>query len=337
MTGRRILVTGASGGFGSALLGRLARHDDVEVVAFDVVPPRRRLPGVEFRGGDVRDAVALSRAMAGCDAVAHLAWVVRPIKDKVLARSVDLGGTEAVLDAMSRSGCRRLVFASSVTAYGARPGAPLRREEDPVDEEQPFTYGAHKARAERLVRDAGVDAVIVRAAVVVGSRTDNSVRQVFAAPVLATIRGEEGRIQAVHHDDVGRFYEQACLGERTGVVNLAADDVLDVGEAGALLGKRVVRLPAAVVERFVSTTWRLGLGALDPDGFDVIRWMPIADTTRLRDEWGFVCEHSTAGALADFRDALHGVVALGRFELHRGRGRDRADERMVVSEREATG
>ncbi len=334
MTRRRILVTGASGGFGSALLARLARHADVEVVAFDLAPPRRRIPEVEYREGDVRDARTVAQAMAGCDVVAHLAWVVRPIKDRERARSIDLGGTRAVLEAMHRTGARRLVFASSVTAYGPQPGAPPHREEDPVDEAQVMTYGRHKARAERLVAEAGVDSVIVRAAVVVGRQTDNSVRQVFAAPVLASIRGEEGQIQAVHHDDIGRFYEQACLGERTGVVNLAADDVITVSEAGALLGKRVVRVPAPVLDAFVSATWRLGLGSLDPDGFEMIRWMPLADTTRLREEWGFACEHSTAEALADFRAALHGVVALGRFELGCGRGRDREDERMLANERE---
>lgn len=315
MTRRRVLVTGASGGFGAALLERLARRDEVEIVAFDTVVPGRPVPGVEFFRGDVRDAHAVAGAMAGCDVVAHLAWIVRPVKDRARARSVDLGGTAAVLDAMARTGCGRLVFASSVTAYGAAPGAGSHREEDPLDEDQPFAYGAHKAIAERMIGDAGVEATIVRAAVVVGRRTDNSVRQVFAAPVLAGIRGEQGRVQVVHHDDVGRFYEQACLGGRTGVVNLAADDVLDLETVGEILGKPIWHLPAGVVEGFVRSSWRLGLGALDPDGFAAMRWIPLADTTRLREDWGFGCEYSTAAALADFRAALRGVVSLGRFEL----------------------
>ena len=312
----RVLVTGASGGFGSRLVERLAGRDGVEVVALDARPPALPLSGVDYRTGDVRDADAVWEAMRGCDVVAHLAWVVSPSKDRAATADVDLGGTEHVLAAMHATGCGRLVFASSVTAYGSTPDHPAPyREDEPLRPDADFAYAAHKAEAERLIADAGVAAVVVRAAIVVGAQVDNSVRQVFAAPVVAAIRGDEMRLQAVHQDDVGRFYAEACLGNRTGTVNLAADDVLGIDEVGERLGKRVVRLPEPVVAAFVRSTWMLGLGRLDPGGFAAMRWLPIADTSRLREEWGFRCEHTTASALDDFRTALAGRIALGRFEV----------------------
>jgi nucleoside-diphosphate-sugar epimerase len=312
----RVVVTGASGGFGSRLVERLAEREGVEVIGFDVREPAAPVPGVSYRFGDVRDAHAVWDAVQGCDVVAHLAWVVSPSKDREATAAVDIGGTENILAAMRAKGVRRLVFASSVTAYGATPEHPQPYHEDePLDPDPAFAYASHKAEAERLIAASGVDAVVVRAAVVVGAQVDNSVRQVFAAPVLAAIRGDDMRVQAVHQDDVGRFYADACLGDRTGTVNLAADDVLDIDEVGELLGKRVLRVPEAVVGAFLRTTWALGLGALDPAGFAAMRWLPIADTTRLGEEWGFRCEHTTASALADFRTALAGRVAVGRFDV----------------------
>jgi nucleoside-diphosphate-sugar epimerase len=312
----RVLVTGASGGFGVRLVERLAARDGVDVVALDVRPPAAPFGQVDYRVGDVRDADAVWDAMRGCDVVAHLAWVVSPSKDRVATAAIDIGGTEHVLAAMHATGCGRLVFASSVTAYGATPDHPQPyREDEPLDPDPAFAYAADKAEAERLIAEAGVDAVVVRAAIVVGAQVDNSVRQVFAAPVLAAIAGDNMRMQAVHQDDVGRFYAEACVGTRTGTVNLAAEDVLTIDEVGERLGKRVVRLPEPVVAAFVRATWALGLGRLDPGGFAAMRWLPVADTRRLKEEWGFQCEHTTASALDDFRSALAGRIALGRFEI----------------------
>lgn len=315
---RRILVTGAAGGFGSALLKRLASRTDAEVVALDVVEPDALPAGVEFHVGDVRDTDAVACAMKNCDVAVHLAWVVRPIKDVVRARSIDIGGTSAVLDAMDRTGCGRLVFAASVTAYGIHADHPQRwTEDEPIDPGQPFTYGAHKAQAEILIARSGVDALLPRAAVVVGRHTDNAVRSVYSAPVLAASRSGESMFQAVHHDDVGRFYEEACFSDRTGVVNLAAPDVLSMDEVGELLGKRVVRASERTVRRVTGALWTVGLGTVDPAGSDLIRYLPLADTTRLRDQWGFTPEYSTADALLDFREAIRGRVALGKLELGR--------------------
>ena len=329
-TPTRVLVTGAAGGFGAALLTRLAARDGVQAVGFDVREPRPgALPAnVEIVLGDVRDAAAVERAMRGCTAAVHLAWVVGSMRDRAARRAIDLGGTANVLAAMDRTGCRRLVFASSVTAYGSGPDHPAPfTEDDPLQREQPSAYASHKAQAEEMIAAAGVERGVARAAVVVGRATDNSVRTVFAAPVLAAVRGDDARVQVVHHDDVGRFYAEAVLGTRTGPVNLAAADVLTMDDAARILGKRVVRLPERAVRAFVGGTWALRAGAIDPGEFNSMRYLPIVDTTRLREDWGFEPQYSTASALADFRRSLDGVVALGRWTVNRpGRARNDGSE-----------
>jgi nucleoside-diphosphate-sugar epimerase len=317
----RVLVTGAAGGFGSSLLGRLAARGGVDVVAFDVRSPRALPVGVEHVAGDVRDASAVERAMRGCDVVVHLAWVVGSMRDARKREEIDLGGTANVLAAMQQVGCPRLVFASSVTAYGSVAEHPQPyTEDDPLIVDQPSTYASHKARAEVLVAESGVEAVLPRAAMVVGRQVDNAVRTVFAAPVLAAVRGDHPQVQAVHPDDVGRFYVEACLGSRTGPVNLAAPDVLPIEEAARLLGKRLVRLPEPVVQGFVRATWALRAGAIDPGEFNSMRYLPLADVTHLREGWGFEPEHSTADALAEFGRALTGVIGIGRWTLRRPGG-----------------
>jgi len=317
---KRVLVTGAAGGFGSSLLQRLGARDDVEVVAFDLREPRTLPPGARYVVGDIRDAAAVERSMRGCDVVVHLAWVVGSMRDARMREQIDLGGTANVLAAMQAVGCPRLVFASSVTAYGSTPDHPQPYTEDePVVVEQPSAYASHKAMAEQMIKASGVEAVLPRAAVVVGRQVDNTVRTVFAAPLLATVRGDDARVQVVHHDDVGRFYVEACLGSRTGPVNLAAPDVVPIDEAARILGRRLVRMPEWAVRAFVSGTWALGVGAMDPGEFSSMRYLPLVDVTRLRDEWAFESQHSTAQALADFRLALDQIIGIGRFAIPRRR------------------
>jgi len=317
----RVLITGAAGGFGATMTARLVGRDSVSVVGLDVRPPPVPIPAVnDFVVGDIRDPDAVERAMRGCDVVVHLAWVVGSMRDQSIRRAIDLGGTKNVLDAMASTGCRRLVFASSVTAYGSVPDHPQPYvEADPLVTKQPSAYASHKAEAEVLIAAADVEAVLPRAAVVVGRHVDNAVRMVFAAPVLAAVRGDDPHVQAVHQDDVGRFFVEAVLGSRTGPVNLAAADAVTMAEAADLLGKRIVRLPEPVVKAFLHTSWALRVGAIDPGEFNSLRYLPIADTTCLREEWGFVPRYSTAEALADFRSSLEHVVGLGRFEIRRGR------------------
>src|SRR5689334_15073952 len=99
----RICVTGATGVFGRDLVRRLAR-DGHEVVALARREPAGLPAGATFVAGDVRDAAVVEKAMAGCDTVAHLAFVLAAIHDEEATRDINLGGTANVLDAMARTG-----------------------------------------------------------------------------------------------------------------------------------------------------------------------------------------------------------------------------------------
>jgi len=123
----KVLVTGATGPFGRAVCRELVANGH-EVAAMARRVPKQPVPGIDFVAADIRDAKAVKAALVGCAAVVHLAWVVAPLKSESETAAINLGGTENVLDAMASTGCRRMVFSSSVLAYGAgRPPAPASR------------------------------------------------------------------------------------------------------------------------------------------------------------------------------------------------------------------
>lgn len=314
MVSVRVLVTGASGVFGRDICRRLIR-EGADVVAM----ARRDVPvaGVHFVRGDIRDAETVEKAMAGCDVVAHLAWAVTPLKSADDTRAINVGGTANVLAAMERTGCGRVVFASSVTAYGAHPDNPPKLEEtDPLRPDPKVLYAHHKAQAEEMVLASGYPNVITRTAPAVGRTTDSYEFRVFATPMLMAPAGELPRWQFIHEEDVGRFHVEAILGERTGVVNVATpDEGLTIEEIAEVLGKRLVSVPEQAMARIVEVGWRHDLIEMDPNSLDGFRWMPVVDDTRLREQWGFHCAWTGREALEDLGRILSRTVYLGPREI----------------------
>ena len=129
---RRALVTGGAGFVGGHLVAGLIAEgwrvrvlDDfssgVESNLEDVVDV------VELLRGDVRDEATLARAVAGVEVVFHQAAVAsgpHSVAEPLRTNSVNLDGTLQVLEAARRAGVRRVVYASSASAYGNSQGLP---------------------------------------------------------------------------------------------------------------------------------------------------------------------------------------------------------------------
>jgi UDP-glucuronate 4-epimerase len=162
----RILVTGGAGFVGSTLVDRLLAEGR-EVVVLDSFDPfypearkrenlagATRSPRFRLEVGDLRDGAAVARALAGVDAVVHLAALagVRPSLERPAEYAdVNVRGTALLAEAMARAGVARMVFASSSSVYGEREGTsgPFR-ESDPV--ERPVSpYAATKKAGELLL------------------------------------------------------------------------------------------------------------------------------------------------------------------------------------------
>src|SRR5215471_4521513 len=148
---RHVLVTGGAGFVGATLVRRLAAAGHrVRVLDNYSTGDASYLAGVdaELVEGDIRDGVALDAALAGIEAVVHLAAagsVVMSVQDPVTNFDVNVTGTFRVLDAARRAGVERIVQAST-------GGALIGDATPPVDERslpKPISpYGASKLAGE---------------------------------------------------------------------------------------------------------------------------------------------------------------------------------------------
>jgi nucleoside-diphosphate-sugar epimerase len=224
---------------------------------------------VAYRRGDILDRGSLAALFDGADVAVHLAFAIFGSREET--RRVNLEGSRNVFEAAIAARVKRLVYASSVAAYGfyADNPQPLT-EEVPARGSESFYYSAQKAELEAtldgLLAGSGVDVYVFRPCIVAGPQATMLIEQVIGGvrlgdPLPALRRGL-GRlplprpvlpdggvpIQLVHHDDVARALGAAITGNGPpGAYNLAGEGQIGTGDIARALGWRTVPLPGPAV------------------------------------------------------------------------------------------
>jgi nucleoside-diphosphate-sugar epimerase len=299
-----VLVTGAFGLVGSAMVKRLAA-DGRRVIATGRDSPANRkkanrLPaGVELRWADICNPAEVGRLVADVSptAIIHLAAVIPPgiYRDAVFAHKVNVDGTAALARAAaSLPNPPRFVHASSGAVYGApnpyrfpdlcRADTPPR----PCD-----LYSGHKLEAEVLVRSSGLEWVILRLG---GVLTVDPADENFDTDItfFGSILPTDERVHTVDARDVAAAFATATTADVVGETLLIAGDETHMvsqqeGAEGPAAARGFPRLAEA-------TRARPG----DPDSDD--RWFLNSwmDTTRAQEALLFQ-HHSWPDMLAEMR------------------------------------
>ena len=318
----RIVVIGASGNVGTALLRDLSRQVEVdEIVGFARRLPALRLPKVTWQTGDVTDA-DLEALLDGADAVIHLAWAIQPARDRRRTREVDVIGSRRVFRAAGRAGVATLVYASSVGVYSPGPHDARVDESWPRDGIGSSFYSVDKAAVERELDDVEAEfpklrAVRLRPGIVMQRGAAEEIRRFFFGPfvpnrlirpglipVLPAVQGVA--FQAVHADDLAQAYRRAALDPAAhGAYNVAAEAPLDMKIIARLLGARTFPVPAGLARAAAAFTYDLRLHPTPPGWLDLAVQSPFMDTTRIREELGWTPRRTAVEALRDLLDGLH--------------------------------
>lgn len=252
-SGRTILITGVSGFVGAAVARAFAgRGWRVRGLARETSPRANLIdfPG-ELVTGDMMDADALTAAMAGMDALAHVAadyrlWARNP--QEIVRNNRE--GTRAVMRAARAAGIGRIVYTSSVATIAPDPAGPAD-EDRPLDEAHAIgAYKRSKVAAERLVeamvRDEGLPAVIVNPSTPIGPR---DVKPTPTGRIL--VEAACGRMPAyletglnlVHVDDVAQGHVAALERGQTGRRYILGGQDVALGDMLAEIARQTGRRP----------------------------------------------------------------------------------------------
>ena len=169
----KVYVTGATGFVGSHVARELREH------GADVTDERV----------DLLDPAGLEQAVAGCDAVVHVAALYSYQADSRRIERVNVEGTRNLLEACARRGVRRLVHTSTAGTCGPVPGRPATEEDQPPAWELAVPYKRTKIEAERLALAAGAVVVNPTTPVGEGDRKPTPTGQMIAGVARGRIRG----------------------------------------------------------------------------------------------------------------------------------------------------
>ena len=204
LKGRTVLVTGATGFIGTRAVEKLVLEQGAKPRA--LVRDYRRAAriarfDVEMPKADLRDAAAVSRAVARCDTVFHLAFDVRR------SAAENLAGVNNLADACMRHNVRRVVHVSSIAVYDSWPDADLTElsSANRVDREYKGAKLAIEREILRRASDGALPAVVLQPTIVYGPFswlwTDHLVSQLRSGTVILPDEGQ-GLCNAVYVDDV---------------------------------------------------------------------------------------------------------------------------------------
>ena len=256
----KALVTGATGFVGSAVARKLlaAGHDVRALVR--AASDRRNLDdiAVEVVIGDLRGPASLAAALAGCDALFHVAADYRLwVPDPAGIYAVNVDGSRAMIEAALAAGVGRVVYTSSVATLGLTSDGTPGHEDTPVALDHMIGhYKRSKFLAEAavrdLIRDHGAPVVMVNPSTPVGPRdikptpTGRMIVEAAAGRMPAFV---DTGLNLVHVDDVAAghllAYDHGVVGERyiLGGADMTLEAIL--GEVARLTGGRPppLRLP----------------------------------------------------------------------------------------------
>jgi UDP-glucose 4-epimerase len=314
--GRRVLITGVSGFWGTELARRLERSDEVDYVAgLDVRPPAADLSRTEFIRADVRNPL-LSKLLpqTEVDTVVHCDVLLVPEPGKAPSQLHDINviGSLQLLAACEQTDTvRTLIVRGSSAIYGAEPNAPSFFTEDmarrfPLRTRFQRDVGELENYFENFARRRPqVTVMTLRYQPTLGTAIDSPLTRYLQQPIVPTQLGFDPLLQFVHADDAISALEAAVRRPVRGPVNVAGEGSITLSRLLRLAGRVGVPVPAPLFGVALDAAARVGLARLPPEAVPWLRNGVTLDCRRLIEEVGFR-PRSTLEAVAEFVAGLRG-------------------------------
>jgi UDP-glucose 4-epimerase len=296
--GRRVLITGVSGYWGSELARRLERRSEIEYVAgLDSRPPAGALERTEFIRVDIRNPL-VSKLLpeTEVDTVVHCDILLAPEPGKGPRQLHDINviGSLQLLAACEQSDTvETIVVRGSAAIYGAEPNGPEFFTED---------MARHFPLRTRFQRDVGelegyfenhsrrhpdATVMVLRYQPSLSATLESPLTHFLRQPVVPVRMGFDPLLQFVHGDDAVGALEAAVLRPVSGPVNVAGEGSISLSRLLRLAGKVGVPIPGPLFGIALDAGARLGLPRLPPDAVPWLRNGVTIDVTRLIEEVGY--------------------------------------------------
>ena len=323
--GTVVAVTGPTGAIGKAFINALEQEPSVDRVVgmarrpFD--PSEFGWTKFEYRQGDVTDVDAVRSLVEGADVVVHLAFLIMGDPDD--AKKINVEGSRNVFEAAFDAGADRLVYTSSVAAYGFHEDNPELLDEDVPPRGSPeHYYSAQKAEVEgmlqKLQQGRDTEVFVFRPCIVagpnatelieeipyvkIGEKLPDTLRNVVAnIPLLRPVIPDPGvPFQLVHEEDVASALVAAVKGGvEPGAYNLAAEGEVSATDLAHALGWYAIPLPEIAIDTTAKIVSRLPYMPVQASWINAVRVPVLMETDKAHRNLGWKPRYDAMDTLAE--------------------------------------
>jgi UDP-glucose 4-epimerase len=319
-----ILITGSAGYIGGLLIEKYSTDPEIgKLICIDLLPQPQKCAGnpkIQWIQADlaVRGWEEKVPKDVTLDATAHCAFKIRnPYGRKNEIEANNAGACRNVFAFTFERSIPRLVYLSSVAAYGAKPEniGKLLTEDEPLSEKE-NPYGYQKAQSEKILnelfseKNPATKVFVLRLNSVTGPRGQGLASKfgliTFLKKLLPFVieANPFWARQFVHEDDVVEIvYRLSTKGfpsaeKNPEAFNVAPEKFLTAKDMAHILGKRTLRIPAWSVKPLFWIAWNVSLGHIPtrPDSAMGLIYPINVDGSRIQ-AIGFRYAHTAEEAL----------------------------------------
>jgi len=286
----RILITGATGSYGTVVIPYLAAKG-YKIFGVDLREPKRSIPGVTFYRADImkRSFDNVLRTVEP-HTVIHLARVNAFSKSRHERHRINFEGTIRVVENSLKNNVQRFILGSRATVYGALPAQPQF-----VTEEHPPSAGRMFAQMDDLVssdlytsgmlwRYPEKNFVILRFVNVIGPRINSLLARYLKRRRVFTIMGFDPVYQVMHEEDMAESIRLSLEPEVRGIFNVTGPGEVPLHVLIDAAGGTRIPLVEGMVGLFKG---RMGFPSLPKGAIAFLKFPSTVDGSRFREATGF--------------------------------------------------
>lgn len=306
----KVLITGASGYFGS-ILCRALIHEKVQVVGIDIRRNDDELPEEFYCYYEcsITDSQKLQDIFCKEQPthIVHFACTFNKLRDKEKEHFIDVGGSMNILRAAEMTdSVKQIIYSSSAAVYGGFPDNPEWIGETHAPRPGKYTYGLNKKEIERIFlsenRKDDLKVVVTRICTLTGpSYSSERVLLKLIAKFPMPHFYKYNRIQLLHEHDFVTLMMKILHDESiSGIYNMAPDSYSYIIEL--VPDKKFFVFPKGLLKPLLWLLWNLKVVNLSPASINTSIYPVILDPSRLKNRYDYRFRYTTHSAFTEIRE-----------------------------------
>lgn len=305
-----ILITGAAGSLGKAVVKRLVEDERINVFATDIKPnPFLDKNNLVYKSLDCRQEEFITWIHSiNPSKVIHLASILQISAQmtREQAYEIDITATKRLLATCLELAVEKFIITTSGAVYGYYPENKHIITETRIPKgNQDYFYSAHKAEVEEIMdtyreKYPQLQQLILRPGAILGPNFEGPIVNLFQQKIIIGVLGYPGPFNFIWSDDVVDYIIEGMNSDITGEYNVAGDGTLSMAQIAKKLGKLYLPLPALLLQFLLAIAKPLGLTQYGPEQIKFIKYRPVLSNNKIKETFTHQPKFSTEQVLDVF-------------------------------------